>query len=82
MQVDILEAKNQLSRLVKAAQAGDEVVIAHRGRSAARLVPIEPLPPHELDPFEWLQANPLPSSMKRTEAENEADLLAEREAWD
>jgi prevent-host-death family protein len=82
MQVNILEAKNQLSRLVKAVQAGEVVVIAHRGVPAARLVPIEPLPPRELDPIEWLRANPLPSSMKRTQAEINADLLAEREGWD
>lgn len=37
----MLEAKNQLSRLVKAAQAGEEVVIANHGVPAVRLVAIE-----------------------------------------
>ncbi len=41
MQVNILEAKNQLSKLVKAALAGEEVVIAHHGVPAVRLVPVE-----------------------------------------
>lgn len=40
MQVNMLEAKNQLSRLVKAAQAGEEVIIANHGVPAVRLVPI------------------------------------------
>ena len=31
MQVNILQAKNQLSQLIKYARAGDEVVIANRG---------------------------------------------------
>ena len=41
MQVNMLEAKNQLSRLVKAAQAGEEVIIANHGVPAARLVAVE-----------------------------------------
>ncbi len=36
----MLEAKSQLSRLVKAAQAGVEVIIAHHGVPAVRLVAI------------------------------------------
>ena len=42
MQVNILEAKNQLSRLVKAAAAGEEIVIANNGKPMAKLVPIAP----------------------------------------
>ena len=75
-QVNILEAKNQLSRLVKAAQAGEEVVIAHRGVPAVRLVPIEPRPDRELDPIEWLEAHPLAAFLRRTPEKIEADLRA------
>jgi prevent-host-death family protein len=39
MQVNMLEAKNQLSRLVKAAVAGEEVIIASNGQPQVRLVP-------------------------------------------
>ncbi|MFN3884379.1 MAG: type II toxin-antitoxin system Phd/YefM family antitoxin, partial [Rhodocyclaceae bacterium] len=39
MQVNMLEAKNQLSRLVQAAEAGEEVVIARNGVPVARLLP-------------------------------------------
>jgi prevent-host-death family protein len=35
----MLEAKNQLSRLVKAALAGEEVIIASHGQPRVRLVP-------------------------------------------
>lgn len=45
MQVNMLEAKNQLSRLVKAAQAGEEVIIANHGVPAARLVAVESAEP-------------------------------------
>jgi len=39
MQVNMLEAKNQLSSLVKAALAGEEVIIAKHGKAQVKLVP-------------------------------------------
>jgi len=39
MQVNILEVKNQLSSLVKAALAGEEVIIAKHGKAQVKLVP-------------------------------------------
>ncbi|MEO7152046.1 MAG: type II toxin-antitoxin system prevent-host-death family antitoxin [Burkholderiaceae bacterium] len=44
MQVNMLEAKNQLSKLVKAALAGEEVIIANHGTPVVRLVKL-PDPP-------------------------------------
>ena len=44
MQVNMLEAKNQLSKLVKAAVAGEEVVIASNGQPQVRLVPCADTP--------------------------------------
>jgi prevent-host-death family protein len=41
-QVNMLEAKSQLSRLVKAVLAGDDVVIASNGVPMVRLVPVKP----------------------------------------
>ena len=38
MQVNMLEAKTQLSKLVEAALRGEEVVIANRGRPVVKLV--------------------------------------------
>jgi prevent-host-death family protein len=40
MKVNMLEAKSQLSKLVKAALEGEEVVIARDGTPAVRLVPV------------------------------------------
>ena len=40
MQVNMLEAKSQLSKLVKAAIAGEDVVIASNGVPIVRLVPV------------------------------------------
>ncbi len=40
MRLNILEAKNRLSELVRAARAGTEVVIAKNGRPMVRLVPV------------------------------------------
>lgn len=47
--VNMHEAKTQLSRLVDAALAGEEVVIARAGKPAVRLVPVaEPSPRRRL----------------------------------
>ena len=40
MQVNVYEAKTQLSRLLARVEAGEEVVIARSGRAVARLVPV------------------------------------------
>ena len=41
MQVNMLEAKTQLSKLVEAALRGEEVVIANRGKPMVKLVKAE-----------------------------------------
>jgi prevent-host-death family protein len=40
--VNIHAAKTQLSRLLAAAAAGEEIIIARAGRPLARLVPLAP----------------------------------------
>lgn len=44
MQVNIHEAKTQLSRLLTRVEGGDEVVIARAGKPVAKLVPISTMP--------------------------------------
>jgi prevent-host-death family protein len=39
-QVNIHQAKTDLSRLVERAEAGEEIVIARAGKPAAKLVPL------------------------------------------
>ncbi|MEI9929942.1 MAG: type II toxin-antitoxin system prevent-host-death family antitoxin [Rhizomicrobium sp.] len=87
MKVNVLEAKNRLSQLIKAAQAGEEVVIANRGEPVARLLPIKKdakeLPPGNPERIlKWLKENPLPESSRRSAEEIDAGIQAERDAWD
>jgi prevent-host-death family protein len=42
MEVNVHEAKTNLSRLIVRAEAGEEVIIARSGRPAVRLVPVNP----------------------------------------
>jgi prevent-host-death family protein len=65
--VSMSEARAQLSRLVDAAAAGEDVVIVRQGRPAVRLVAIEPAPQRQrigrLKGRVWLADNfdaPLP----------------------
>ena len=87
MQVNILQAKNQLSQLIKCAQAGDEVVIANRGAPVVQLIRLEPKQAgsaHKIaDPnfLRWLEANPLPRHAQRTAQEIDAGIAEERSAW-
>jgi prevent-host-death family protein len=86
MQVNILEAKNRLSQLVKCAQAGEEVVIANRGQPVARLVPAKPasaVSERGTGPaiLEWLRSHTLPAYARRTADEIDAAIEQERESW-
>jgi prevent-host-death family protein len=84
MQVNVLEAKNKLSQLIKAAQTGEEVVIANRGEPVVRLVPIHPTPsPGDGRLFlKWLDDSPLPEHAQRSAEEIEATVEQARSAWD
>lgn len=44
MLVNVLEAKTNLSKLMAAAVAGEEVILANRGTPVVRLVPVEKKP--------------------------------------
>ncbi|HWE73787.1 MAG TPA: type II toxin-antitoxin system prevent-host-death family antitoxin [Stellaceae bacterium] len=88
MQVNILEAKNKLSQLVKRAQAGEEVVIANRGVPVARLVPTDQPAAQELPLgsgkriVEWLRKHPLPAYARRSAEEIDASIEEERNSWE
>jgi prevent-host-death family protein len=90
MQVNILDAKNRLSQLVRAAQAGEDVVIANRGQPVVRLVAVLPaaaavpaVAPGPANVAAWFDSLPaLPAHARRTDAEIAADVNAERDAWD
>lgn len=89
MKVNVLEAKNRLSQLIKAAEAGEEVVIANRGKPVVRLVPVqgdekERLPPgHPKRILAHLnRMKDISARSRRTAEEIEAYIQAERDAWD
>ncbi len=87
MQVNVLEAKNRLSQLIKAAQAGEDVVIANRGEPAVRLVPAA-IPNARSDLgtakaiLDWLKTHPLPAYARRSAQEIDAAIEEERRSWD
>ena len=55
-QVNVYEAKTQLSKLLERVEAGEEIVIARNGRPVARLVPSQraPAAPRQLGGYEHL----------------------------
>jgi prevent-host-death family protein len=87
MQVNILEAKNRLSELVKSALNGEEVVIANRGKPVVRLVAVANTTPegHRIGSgaaiLAALQQAPL-NGKRRTDEEIEAAIAEARSDWD
>jgi prevent-host-death family protein len=88
MQVNIFEAKNRLSQLIKSVQAGEEVVIANRGEPVARLVPARETPGAAAGTgcaraiLDWLERYPLPEYARRSVAEIDSAIEQERRSWD
>lgn len=89
MQMNILEAKNRLSQLIRSVQAGEEVVIANRGEPVARLVPVSARgrkgPAAKGDArviLDWLEHNPLPDYARRSAEEIDTGIEEERASWD
>ena len=88
VQVNIFEAKNRLSQLIRSVQAGEEVVIANRGEPVARLVPVRQ-PRSTTDTvgsartiLSWLEHHPLPDYARRSSEEIDAAIDEERRSWD
>jgi antitoxin (DNA-binding transcriptional repressor) of toxin-antitoxin stability system len=79
-----------LSELLKCAQAGEEVIIANRGRPIMRLVPIEAVcnaePPKGSGAaiVKWLNERDAlePPVAYRSHEEIEAAIQEARDAWD
>jgi prevent-host-death family protein len=84
MQVNIFEAKNRLSQLIRSVQAGEEVVIANRGEPVARLVPARegrqgPSGAGSAQAIlSWLETHSLPDYARRTAEEIDAAIDEER----
>jgi prevent-host-death family protein len=88
MQVNVLEAKNRLSQLIKAAQAGEDVVIANRGEPVVRLVPARTPVAAGVNRgasrviLDWVRNHPLPAYARRSAEEIDAAIRLERSSWD
>ena len=88
MQVSIIEARSRLSQLIRSVQAGEEVVIANRGEPVARLVPAAPVAALAAETgsaaaiLDWLRKHPVPPHDRRSAAEIDAAIEAERAPWD
>jgi len=77
--INILDARNNLSRLVAAVENGDDVVIAKRGKPVARLVPVEQSRFTGGALAEHLVRHP--PVRVRSAAEIDADVRDFRESW-
>jgi prevent-host-death family protein len=87
MQVNILEAKNRLSQLIKSVLAGEEVVIANRGEPVVRLVPAASTAESAgagsgRAILDWLKSHPLPAYARRSAREIDQAIEEERASWD
>ena len=87
MRVDIVEAEKRLSRLIKYAQQGEEVIITERGELVARLMPAgrsraAPAGTGEGRAIlDWLSRHPLPVYARRSAEEIDAAIDEARESW-
>ena len=79
-EVSVYEARNNLSRLIKQAQAGEETVITSHGRPVARLVPVRSHT-RGADLAAWLRGHQVTPELSRSKAEVDADLEAQRSDW-
>jgi len=88
MQVNILEARNRLSQLIRSVQAGEQVIIANRGEPVARLVAART--PETAAPdvgsgravLDWIENHSLPAYTRRSTEEIDAAIAEERASWD
>lgn len=90
MQYNTLEARNQLSKLIDAALAGEEVVIARRGKPVVRIQPVaaagevEEIPGNPAWIAQWFEQNPIPPDADWAMSDEEVDayIREERASWD
>jgi prevent-host-death family protein len=88
MQINILDAKNQLSQLIRSVEAGKQVLIARRGEPVAQLVPVNRKVATAAGTgraatiLHWLAEHPLPSYAQRKSTEIDHAIAEARASWD
>lgn len=60
--VTVHQAKTELSKLIARAEAGEEIIIARRGKPAVKLMPIETAPKKNRVPGAWKGQFTVPDS--------------------
>lgn len=81
--VSVREAEARLPELLRRVQQGEEIVLAENGRPVARLVAAAPSPARKGNVsavLDWLATRP--DFTPRSAEEIDADIQAERDAWD
>ena len=86
MQVNVLDAKNRLSELIRRVRDGETVMIANRGVAVAHLTPVAPACGAAvvgsgqalLDVLD----RPRPDWMARAPEDVDAEIAEARAAWD
>ncbi|WP_243063874.1 type II toxin-antitoxin system Phd/YefM family antitoxin [Humibacter sp. RRB41] len=82
-QSNIFDARNNLSKLVSAAQQGTDTVIARRGRPVARITRVDAHDEHSAAGLvDWIAEHPIASSAARPASELDDQVRAEREGWE
>ena len=87
MQIDLWAAKNRLSQLIEAVQAGEEVIIADHGEPVVRLVPagaataVRPIVGDAHPILDWLMSHPVPAYAQRSAEEIDTAIEEERRSW-
>ena len=75
--INVLEARNSLSKLVAQAQAGADIVISKRGS------PVAPMPNQTAAAAaDWLSEHRIPAAAARTPADLDAQIEGERTGWE
>ena len=74
-QVNIHQAKTELSKLIARVEAGEEIIIARGNRPVAFLGPISALPKRERTPGTWKGRMAVPKISFEPLAEEELDLF-------
>jgi prevent-host-death family protein len=81
-QYSVLDARNNLSRLIADARSGEDVIITNRGIPVVKVVPVGKPDVVLNGPVivEWLQESPLPA--RRSPEDLDAQIAQERESWE
>ena len=82
--VNILDARNNLSRLVAVANGGEDVVIAKRGVPVARLVGITDADSAHsaANAAVWLTTHHVPARASRSVQQLDEQIADERRGWE